>query len=52
MIMNLLSALVMRDIPGSRRISPNRLTRSLRVVGGRRKWINGTREDVAESAES
>jgi hypothetical protein len=46
MIMNLIFVLVMRDIPG------NRLPRSLRVVGGRRKCMDGTREDVAESAAS
>jgi hypothetical protein len=46
MIMNLVFALAMGDIPG------NRLPRSLRVAGGRRKWTDGTREDVDESAAS
>jgi hypothetical protein len=50
--MNFIFVLVMRDILGNRRISPNRLPRSLRVLGGRRKWTDGTREDVAESAAS
>jgi hypothetical protein len=52
MIMNLIFALVVRDIPGNRLIPPDRPARSLRVGGGRRKWIDGTREDVAESAAS
>ena len=51
-IINLIFALVMRDIQGNRRIPPNRPPRSRRVVGGRRKWTDGTREDVAESAAS
>jgi hypothetical protein len=52
MIMNLIFALVMRDISDNRRISPNWLPRSLRVAGGRRRWTDGTREDDAESAAS
>jgi hypothetical protein len=52
MIMNLIFALLVRDVPGNRRISPNRLPRSLRVAGRRRKWTDGTREDDAESAAS
>jgi hypothetical protein len=50
--MKLIFAFVMRDIPGNRRISPNRMPRSLRVAGGRRKWTDGTRKDDAESAAS
>jgi len=42
----------MRLIRGNRQISPNRPPRSLRVAGSRRKWTDGTRENVAESAAS
>jgi hypothetical protein len=52
MIVNLILGFGMRDIPGNRRVSPNRLPRSLRVAGGRRKWTDGTRKDDAESAAS
>lgn len=48
----LIFALVMRDIPGNRRISPGRLPRALRSGEGRRECINGTYEDIAESAAS
>jgi hypothetical protein len=51
--MNLIFALVMRDIPGNRRIPPMRLPRALRAGEGRRECINGTngtREDIAASS--